>query len=31
MNQFHNTYDDARYAESYARLEWEGTYQGITG
>jgi ubiquinone/menaquinone biosynthesis C-methylase UbiE len=27
MSQFHNTYDDANYAESYARLEWEGTYQ----
>ena len=27
MNRFHNTYDDADYAESYAHLEWEGTYQ----
>src|SRR5689334_14448681 len=27
MNAFHNTYDDANYAEFYARLEWEGTYQ----
>jgi len=27
MNRFHNTYDDSDYAESYARLEWEGTYQ----
>ena len=26
MNRFQNTYDDADYAESYARLEWEGTY-----
>lgn len=26
MSRFHNIYDDADYAESYARLEWEGTY-----
>ena len=27
MSRFHNIYDDADYAASYARLEWEGTYQ----
>ena len=26
MSRFYNIYDDADYAESYARLEWEGTY-----
>lgn len=26
---FHNTYDDADYAASYARLEWDGTYRLI--
>ena len=26
---FHNTYDDAHYAASYAQLEWEGTYRLI--
>jgi ubiquinone/menaquinone biosynthesis C-methylase UbiE len=26
MDRFHNTYDDADYAASYAGLEWEGTY-----
>jgi SAM-dependent methyltransferase len=26
MSRFRNVYDDARYAESYARLEWDGTY-----
>ena len=26
MDPFRNTYDDTDYAESYARLEWEGTY-----
>ena len=29
MDPFRNTYDDTGYAESYARLEWEGTYQLI--
>lgn len=27
MNRFHNIYNDAEYAESYARLEWGGTYR----
>jgi SAM-dependent methyltransferase len=26
MNDFRNVYDDADYAESYANLEWDGTY-----
>ena len=26
MDTFHNIYDDADYAESYAGLEWDGTY-----